>query len=207
MTLAAADRVRALDAEHVMTLALTASAEGDPIPKGNVTSSRLIKVRAATRDFIVAMGDAKGVQFGPRARLLLIRRDVGTEQESGMAVVRETGMEDVDVSDLIGFDRDEAVITGQINSATGLIRLSALYIGRFVVEIPDDIRFDTSGSTTEKINSVAINRVQTDLGLTSLSAKVAGKGFVTGDEGGEILIIVEGTVRIGAPKIVAGTTP
>lgn len=203
LTLCVAGQVQAVDAVHTITLSVKATARSEEVTRGDIITTRPEVFRATTRDVIEAMGVARETSFGPRAQLLLIRRNIQqSEGEDVSIVVRETGRADTDVTELIGFEPGTDVETGTFHVPTGRARSTALSIGTMSLQIPQAVSLVASGISTEKRGSVNIGGEETSSNLVSLSAKLAGQGTLIDGET-ETFVIVEATLTVGAARLVS----
>ena len=196
-----APQARAVDGINVINVTLKAIVEGESIARGDNVISQAVTLRATTRDLIESVGLDKGILFGPRAQLLLIRRNFGQDDESSAIIIREAGRADCDINDYFSFAPGNPVQSGTINFVTGRARTTLQYIGTLTISIPGETAMSLSGFTTEKTGTALVNGTEVSGNVFSLAGDLAGEGTANNGEGDQ-LIVVQGTLRVGATKLV-----
>lgn len=197
----ATQQVQAIDGINVINVSLKAVVEGDSIARGDNVISQFGTLRASTHDLIGSVGLDKGILFGPRAQLLLIRRNFGQDDESSAIIIREPGRADLDINDYFAFTPGNPVQSGTINVNTSRARTTLQYIGTLTINIPGETTMSLSGFTTEKTGTALISGSEVSGNVFSVVGNLAGEG--TANDGlSDQLIVVQGTLRVGATKLV-----
>src|SRR5688572_20677220 len=120
---------QAIDSLNLVTLNLKMVAEGDVVAKGNNLVHPVDTLRGTSRDFINIIGNVKGMTFGPRAQIMILRRNFAQENEIGSVIIREPGLPDCEITEYIGFQAGEAVASGTVNLINGRTQVTLQYIG------------------------------------------------------------------------------
>jgi hypothetical protein len=200
--LAAVQPALALDAINVITFTLTVYEEGDTTMKGTVTTVKLSRFRATTKDIIQLLGEAKEMTFSPQAKLLLIRRNIEQGEEEGSFIVRDGTQPDCDVSEFFTVSSEGDIETGTFDEATGRYRNTILSITTLTLTIPESVSFTLRGLATELVGSLRIEGEELPGGLTSFLAKMSGQG--TSPEEGEedASFLLDGLLKLGPTRLV-----
>src|SRR5262245_15748274 len=105
--LAGAAHVRALETNLVQTIniSITAYAAGDPATNASIVTTPLLTQKATSKEIIALIGDAMGVIFSTKAKLLLISQ----LPDGNTTVVVQDGTNRTDVSGFFDVSNDTTV--------------------------------------------------------------------------------------------------
>lgn len=193
----AVQRVQAIDSINVINVSLKYLVEGDGFVQGNNDVFPVRTVRVSTRDLIELLGEEKSISFGPRAQVLLLRRNFGQDDQSATIIIREPGRPDSDVNDYLGFNPGAQILSGVVNVITGRTRGTLNYIGTLAIDVPGKLSLLLSGSTTEKAGTIVVDGQEVGGATYSVVSNLAGEGIAN-----DQFLVVEGTMRLGAAKLV-----